>query len=140
MTKVLLGSSTSVESGQRISLKQAVSEIISESALAGKLFVFNDFYEDIERVYEFCKHCPKRAYKLAYIDGKIRQGPSGEEYPLLAAPFPDDVTPAWKIMVEQRGLFTPAEAWERLACSDMTVHVGAELLRHTLRSLPPVSD
>lgn len=34
-----------------------------------------------------------------------------------------------------RGLFTENEAWDRLACADMTVHVGAKLLRRVLRTL-----
>ncbi len=41
------------------------------------------------------------------IEGRIRPGACGEEMPLWCAPFPDDITPAWKIMTEQRGLFTP---------------------------------
>jgi len=41
------------------------------------------------------------------IEGQLRYGPSGEEMPLWGAPFPDDITPGWKIMTEQRGLFTP---------------------------------
>ena len=40
------------------------------------------------------------------LDGRIRRGPSGEEMPLLAAPFPEDITPAWRIMTERRGLYT----------------------------------
>jgi signal transduction histidine kinase len=43
----------------------------------------------------------------SYIDGRLRSGPSGEEMALWGEPFPDDITPAWKIMTEQRGLFTP---------------------------------
>jgi len=35
-----------------------------------------------------------------------------------------------------KGLFTETEAWDRLAQPDMTVHVGAELLRRVLRTLP----
>jgi len=34
-----------------------------------------------------------------------------------------------------RGLFTATEAWDRLARPDMTVHVGAEMLRAALRTL-----
>jgi GAF domain-containing protein len=45
--------------------------------------------------------------ELSCIDGRIRRGPSGDEMPLFAGPFPDDVTPAWRIMTETRGLFTP---------------------------------
>jgi signal transduction histidine kinase len=45
--------------------------------------------------------------ELSCIDGRIRRGPSGDEMPLFAGPFPDDVTPAWRIMTEARGLFTP---------------------------------
>jgi hypothetical protein len=47
---------------------------------------------------------------------------------------PDDLRESVMDAIE-RGLFTQAEAWERVACSDMTTHVGAELLRRTLRSL-----
>ncbi len=43
----------------------------------------------------------------SYIDGRLRSGPSGEEMALWEQPFPDDITPAWKIMTERRGLFTP---------------------------------
>jgi len=43
----------------------------------------------------------------SYIDGQLRPGPSGEELQLWSSPFPDDITPAWRIMTEQRGLFTP---------------------------------
>jgi signal transduction histidine kinase len=44
---------------------------------------------------------------LTYTDGNLRWGMSGAEMPLFAAPFPDDITPAWRIMCERRGLFTP---------------------------------
>lgn len=43
----------------------------------------------------------------AVIEGKIRRGASGEELPLWSNPFPDDITPAWRIMCEDRRLFTP---------------------------------
>ena len=45
--------------------------------------------------------------QLAFVDGRIRWGPSGEELPLWAHAFPDDITPAWRIMCDHRGLFTP---------------------------------
>jgi len=45
--------------------------------------------------------------ELSCIEGRIRHGLSGEELPLFAAPFPDDITPAWRNMMEMRGLFTP---------------------------------
>jgi signal transduction histidine kinase len=48
--------------------------------------------------------------ELSWVDGQIRHGLSGEELPLWAAPFRDDITPAWQIMVEKRGLFTPEMA------------------------------
>ena len=35
----------------------------------------------------------------------------------------------------ERGLFTPAEAWQRLDQPDMALHIGAHLFRLTLRSL-----
>jgi signal transduction histidine kinase len=44
---------------------------------------------------------------LTCIDGQIRYGASGAENPFFAAPFPDDITPQWRFMVELRGLLTP---------------------------------
>jgi signal transduction histidine kinase len=46
--------------------------------------------------------------ELAIVDKLVRWGPNGEEMSLWAAPFPDDITPAWKLMCEHRGLFTPS--------------------------------
>lgn len=46
--------------------------------------------------------------ELSCINAKIRHGLSGEELPLFAEPFPDDITPAWQIMVQNGGLFTPS--------------------------------
>ena len=45
---------------------------------------------------------------LSYIDGHVRPGLSGSEIPLFANSFPDDITPAWRMMCEHRKLFTPA--------------------------------
>lgn len=45
--------------------------------------------------------------ELACVDGYTRWGMCGDELPLWAAPFPDDVTPAWRLMCEARRLFTP---------------------------------
>ncbi|HYO80564.1 MAG TPA: GAF domain-containing sensor histidine kinase, partial [Bryobacteraceae bacterium] len=44
---------------------------------------------------------------LSWLEGELRHGPSGEELPLWAAPFSVDVTPAWKLMVEDRKFFSP---------------------------------
>jgi hypothetical protein len=45
------------------------SEALSDASLDGKLFVLEDFYDNIERIYDFCQACPKRAYKLGYVEG-----------------------------------------------------------------------
>ena len=44
---------------------------------------------------------------LSCIDGVIRRGMDGSELPLLAAPFRSDITPAWAIMTQSPGLYTP---------------------------------
>jgi signal transduction histidine kinase len=48
--------------------------------------------------------------ELGFLDGRIRWGNSDEELSLWTKPFPDDISPAWRIMCEQRGLFTPTMA------------------------------
>ena len=48
---------------------EGASEVKSVDQFAGKLFVFDSFYEDIERIYEFSKVCSKRAYKLGQFQG-----------------------------------------------------------------------
>ena len=44
--------------------------------------------------------------EFSYLSGESRWGMSGEELPIWSQPFPADITPAWRIMCEQRGLFT----------------------------------
>lgn len=44
---------------------------------------------------------------VSYISGRIRWGESGDELPLFADTFPDNITPAWRILCEQRRLLTP---------------------------------
>lgn len=83
------------------------------------------------------RHQPEaRTLRLdrAVIEGQIRRGPSGDELALWIQPFPDDITPAWRLMCADRRLFTPDNtpvppgefAWpgafeyaERFALSDM---------------------
>ena len=45
---------------------------------------------------------------FSYLEGLTRWGLSGEEMAIWSQPFPSDITPAWRIMCEQRGLFTPS--------------------------------
>jgi GAF domain-containing protein len=44
---------------------------------------------------------------FSYLEGQLRWGMSGDELPLFAKPFPDDITPAWEIMCAQRKFTTP---------------------------------
>jgi hypothetical protein len=53
----------------------------------------------------------------------------------IAATMKDDDFVAMVADALARGLFTEAEAWQRLDQPDMALHVGAQLLRRTLRSL-----
>jgi len=82
-------------------LSAALASIIKELALTiGAAHVFmlrHDTKTDTLRL------------QLSYVDGKLRWGPSGEEMLLFAGPFPSDITPAWKIMCQNRRLFTPED-------------------------------
>jgi hypothetical protein len=53
----------------------------------------------------------------------------------IAASMKADDLVAMVIDAITRGLLTEAEAWKRLDQPDMALHVGAQLLRRTLRSL-----
>lgn len=59
-------------------------------------------------VHLFRHDAGKRSMRLevSCIEGRIRRGPCGEEIELYAAPFADDITPAWELMKKQRGWFS----------------------------------
>lgn len=76
--------------------------------------------------------------EFACADGtRMWHGPTDEITPLLAAPFSEDITPAWRIMTERRGLFTgetdltiPLEEFAWPGSLEYAVRVGLSELGH----------
>lgn len=76
--------------------------------------------------------------EFACADGtKIWHGPTDEIAPWMRAPFSEDITPAWRIMTERRGLFTgeseipiPIEEFAWPGSLEYAVSVGLSELGH----------
>ena len=80
-------------------IRQALQTLVVELARtiqAAHLFLFRHNGADRSLTLE-----------LSFVEGRIRLGPSGDEMPLFGSTFPDDITPAWKLMCQHRMLFTP---------------------------------
>ena len=71
---------------------------------------------------------------ITTVDGIRCTTPVRTVIDIAASMKPDDLV-AMVVDAITRGLFTEAEAWERLDQPDMSLHGGAQLLRRTLRSL-----